>query len=55
LGTFRQDRVCIVDELLADGPVVVVLDGGHDLSDNVPADCEYVRLATERYSAIISQ
>jgi hypothetical protein len=44
----REDA--IVRNLLSAGPVaVVVLGGGHDLSDNVPEDCEYVRVVTKQY------
>ena len=28
---------------------VIVLGGGHDLSDNIPANCEYVRVTTQQY------
>ena len=58
-GTVRLDLQAIerredamVKNLLAGGPVtIVVLGGAHDLSDNVPKSCEYVRLATKRYMA----
>jgi len=40
----------IVRRLLKAGPVaVIVLGGGHDLSDNVPFGCEYIRLQTRRH------
>lgn len=43
----------IVEALLKGRSVaVVVLGGAHDLSDNVPSDCEYVRLQTNRYREI---
>lgn len=45
----RREDV-IVRKLLAAGPVaVVVLGGGHDLSDNVPEDFEYVQVVTKQY------
>ena len=31
---------------------VIVLGGGHDLSDNVPAHCEYIRITTEQYRRV---
>lgn len=48
----REDA--IVRKLLKAGPLsVVVLGGGHDLSDNVPEDCEYVRIVTKQYRRAI--
>ncbi len=44
----------IVKRLLAGGPVaVVVLGGAHDLSDNLPASCEYIRVVTKAYAECI--
>lgn len=48
----RED--VIVEHLLNGEHVVfVVLGGAHDLSDNVPDDCEYVRVATKKYSELV--
>ena len=57
-GTVRSDTGAIerrenamVKILLEAAPVtVVVLGGGHDLSNNVPPSCEYVRIKTRRYA-----
>lgn len=47
----RED--VIVEHLLKGAPVVfVILGGSHDLSDNVPDDCEYIRVATKKYNAV---
>lgn len=65
---FRSDGSCIDDpklteqreqeivrHLLHDGVVTFVILGGlHDLSDNVPDDCEYVRIETKRYVELMS-
>ena len=41
-------------KLIPDGrkTPVIVLGGAHDLSDNVPADCEYIRITTNQYRAV---
>jgi len=45
----REDAM--VKHLLEGGQVtVVVLGGAHDLSNNIPKSCEYVRVKTRRYA-----
>lgn len=49
----EQREDVIVEHLLKGGPVsFVVLGGAHDLSDNVPDDCEYIRVATKKYNEL---
>lgn len=44
----------IVRNMLKFGPVsFIVMGGAHDLSDNVPDDCEYIRIETKRYSELM--
>jgi hypothetical protein len=31
---------------------LLVLGGAHDLSDNVPDDCEYIRVAVKAYRKV---
>jgi len=31
---------------------VIVLGGAHDLSNNISADCEYIRITTNQYRAV---
>lgn len=57
-GTVRLDEDvirlrenAIVGHLLEGGPVsVVVLGGAHDLSNNLPESCEYIRVQTKQYA-----
>ena len=52
--TQQRDRE-IVRHLIHDGTVTFVILGGlHNLSDNVPADCEYVRIETKRYAELMT-
>jgi hypothetical protein len=46
----REDAM--VRMLLSEEMAVVILGGAHDLSDNVPGGCEYVRLTMKRLSAM---
>jgi hypothetical protein len=40
----------VVEKLRAGGTVIIlIMGGGHDLSDNVPSDWEYLRVVTEQY------
>lgn len=51
----RRENV-IVKHLMKGGPlVVVILGGGHDLSNNLPEDCEYIRVAMKEYRRASSQ
>ena len=44
----REDA--IVKNVLAGGPVsILILGGAHDLSDNVPDGCQYIRVGTKAY------
>lgn len=46
----------IVRHLIHDGAVTFVILGGlHDLSNNVPDDCEYVRIETKRYVELMTR
>lgn len=46
----EQREDVIVEHLLKGGPVsMIVLGGAHDLSDNLPNNCEYIRVATNEY------
>lgn len=57
-GTIRLDAEilkrredAIVTHLLGGGPfTVIVLGGAHDLADNVPRSCQYVRVKTKLYA-----
>ncbi len=45
----------MVSHLVHDGVATFVILGGlHDLSDNVPDECEYVRIETRRYSELVN-
>jgi hypothetical protein len=45
----------MVRHLIHDGATTFVILGGlHDLSDNIPDDCEYVRIETTRYSQLMN-
>lgn len=45
----------MVRHLIHDGAATFVILGGlHDLSDNIPDDCEYVRIETTRYSQLMN-
>lgn len=47
----RED--VIVEHLLKGEPVVfVILGAAHDLSDNVPDDCEYIRVTTKKFKVL---
>ena len=49
----EQREDVIVEHLMKGGPVsFVVLGGAHDLSDNIPDDCEYIRVATMKYAVL---
>lgn len=51
LNDAREDA--IVKNVLAGGPVsVLILSGAHDLSNNVPEGCQYIRVGTKAYEAI---
>jgi hypothetical protein len=41
-------------KLMLDGrkTAVIVLGGAHDLSDNVPVDCEYIHVTTNQYRRV---
>jgi len=41
-------------KLMLDGrkTAVIALGGAHDLSDNVPTNCKYIRLTTNQYRAV---
>jgi hypothetical protein len=46
---------CMVNHLIHDGDATFVILGGlHDLSNNVPDECEYVRIETRRYAELMS-
>ena len=50
----REDA--IVQNLLKDGPVVVLVMGGaHDLSNNVPKGCKYERVGTKAYREAVGE
>lgn len=45
----------MVRHLIHDGASTFVILGGlHDLSDNIPDDCEYVRIETTRYAQLMN-
>ena len=45
----------MVSHLIHDGDATFVILGGlHDLSNNVPDECEYVRIETRRYAELMS-
>ena len=50
----REDA--IVKNVLARGPVsLLVLGGAHDLSNNVPKDCQYIRVSTKAFEAMLRE
>ncbi|MFN9719029.1 MAG: hypothetical protein ACK58L_10070 [Planctomycetota bacterium] len=54
LGERRESAM--VRQMIHDGAETFVILGGlHDLSDNVPDDCEYVRIETRRYAELMSR
>lgn len=54
LNNAREDA--IVKNVLTGGPVsVLILGGAHDLSDNVPDGCQYIRVGTKAYSAMLTK
>jgi hypothetical protein len=43
-------EAAIVKNVVSDNPVsVLILGGAHDLSDNVPEGCQYIRVGTKAY------
>lgn len=46
-GYMRKRENVIVGKMKGSG--VLILGGGHNLSDNVPPDCEYLRVETKAY------
>jgi hypothetical protein len=48
----KREDVIVGHLLKADLVVVVVLGGSHDLSNNIPNDCEYIRVATKKYAEL---
>lgn len=54
-GTENETREsAIVRNMLKAGPVsFIVLGNAHDLADNIPDDCEYVRIETDRVTELL--
>lgn len=51
LNDAREDA--IVKNVVGGGPVsVLILGGAHDLSDNVPKGCQYIRVGTKAHEAM---
>ena len=50
LGRSESRRAAIVGNVLASGPVaVIVLGGSHDLREHLPKDAEYIRVYVKSY------
>jgi hypothetical protein len=49
-------EAAIVENVVSDNPVsVLILGGAHDLSDNMPEGCQYIRVATKAYQQMAGE
>lgn len=49
----KREDVIVEHLLKGESVVFVILGGAHDLSNNIPDDCEYIRVATKKYNEIV--